>query len=117
VHSGTPIGAGAVDKYSDPKSKIKHGVEVAVADCLSSFINSLTGLFREKVKMDTDIAELKKEVSLLRKEVSRVSDEAEVRKVHFKYGYYLDKCLYNEVRSHPFALISSHGELSLVNNH
>ena len=24
-------------------------------------------------------------------------DEAEVRKTHFKYGYYLDKCLYNEV--------------------
>lgn len=48
--------------------------------------------------MDADIAELKKEVSLLRKELSRVSDEAEVRKVHFKYGYYLDKCLYNEVR-------------------
>jgi hypothetical protein len=25
-------------------------------------------------------------------------DEAEVRKTHHKYGYYLDKCLYNEVR-------------------
>lgn len=25
------------------------------------------------------------------------ADEAEIRKVHFKYGYYLDKCLYNEV--------------------
>ena len=48
--------------------------------------------------MEADISELKKEVSLLRKELSRVSDEAEVRKVHFKYGYYLDKCLYNEVR-------------------
>jgi len=47
--------------------------------------------------MDAEIADLKKEVALLRKEVSRVSDEAEVRKVHFKYGYYLDKCLYNEV--------------------
>lgn len=59
--------------------------------------------------MDADIAELKKEVSLLRKELSRVSDEAEVRKVHFKYGYYLDKCLYNEVwlflMSSPFLLI------------
>ncbi len=49
--------------------------------------------------MESDIAELKQEVSSLRKELSRVSDEAEVRKVHFKYGYYLDKCLYNEVRS------------------
>ncbi|KAJ2976757.1 hypothetical protein NUW58_g8006 [Xylaria curta] len=59
--------------------------------------------------MDADIAELKKEVSLLRKELSRVSDEAEVRKVHFKYGYYLDKCLYNEVvdmyADHPDAYV------------
>ena len=27
------------------------------------------------------------------------ADEAEIRKIHFKYGYYLDKCLYNEVKS------------------
>lgn len=27
-------------------------------------------------------------------------DEAEVRKTHFKYGYYLDKCLYDEVSRH-----------------
>ena len=27
-------------------------------------------------------------------------DEAEIRKLHFKYGYYLDKCLYKEVMSH-----------------
>ncbi|KAI1492477.1 SnoaL-like domain-containing protein [Biscogniauxia mediterranea] len=47
--------------------------------------------------MEAELADLKNEVSLLRKELSRVSDEAEVRKVHFKYGYYLDKCLYNEV--------------------
>ncbi|OTA59955.1 hypothetical protein K449DRAFT_372227 [Hypoxylon sp. EC38] len=47
--------------------------------------------------MGSELEELKEQVSLLRKELSRVSDEAEVRKVHFKYGYYLDKCLYNEV--------------------
>ncbi|KAI1450913.1 SnoaL-like domain-containing protein [Annulohypoxylon stygium] len=47
--------------------------------------------------MGSELDELKEQVSLLRKEVSRISDEAEVRKVHFKYGYYLDKCLYNEV--------------------
>ena len=38
-----------------------------------------------------------------------MSDEAEVRKVHFKYGYYLDKCLYNEVvdmfANHPDAYV------------
>lgn len=36
-------------------------------------------------------------------------DEAEVRKTHFKYGYYLDKCLYNEVvdmfADHPDAYV------------
>jgi hypothetical protein len=26
------------------------------------------------------------------------SDEAEIKKLHFKYGYYLDKCLYQEVK-------------------
>lgn len=46
--------------------------------------------------MEDELKELKEQVSQLRKEVSRVSDEAEVRKVHFKYGYYLDKCMYNE---------------------
>ncbi len=46
--------------------------------------------------MEAELTDLKEQVSLLRKEISRVSDEAEVRKVHFKYGYYLDKCLYNE---------------------
>ncbi|KAI1502667.1 SnoaL-like domain-containing protein [Biscogniauxia marginata] len=59
--------------------------------------------------MEAELADLKKEVSLLRKELSRVSDEAEVRKVHFKYGYYLDKCLYNEVvdmySDHPDAYV------------
>lgn len=79
-------------------------------------------------KMEAEVAELKKQVSALTKELARVSgtyihnpenpklpiytresvhrrhdaefcsDESEVRKTHFKYGYYLDKCLYNEVR-------------------
>lgn len=47
--------------------------------------------------MEQEFAELKKQVQTLQKELSRVSDEAEIRKIHFKYGYYLDKCLYNEV--------------------
>ncbi|KAI0602987.1 SnoaL-like domain-containing protein [Biscogniauxia sp. FL1348] len=59
--------------------------------------------------MEAELADLKNEVSLLRKELSRVSDEAEVRKVHFKYGYYLDKCLYNEAMDmfsdHPDAYV------------
>ena len=66
--------------------------------------------------MEQEFAELKKQVQVLQKELARVSgqstrltsrflsntpyaDEAEVRKTHHKYGYYLDKCLYNEVSS------------------
>lgn len=59
--------------------------------------------------MEQEFAELKKQVETLQKELSRVSDEAEVRKTHFKYGYYLDKCLYNEVvdmfSDHPDAYV------------
>ncbi|KAK4182246.1 putative carotenoid oxygenase protein [Podospora australis] len=59
--------------------------------------------------MEQEFAELKKQVQTLQKELSRVSDEAEVRKIHFKYGYYLDKCLYNEVvdmfSDHPDAYV------------
>ncbi|KAK4113190.1 hypothetical protein N656DRAFT_778723 [Canariomyces notabilis] len=59
--------------------------------------------------MEQELADLKKQVQALQKEVSRVSDEAEVRKTHFKYGYYLDKCLYNEVvdmfADHPDAYV------------
>ncbi|KAK4235019.1 putative carotenoid oxygenase protein [Achaetomium macrosporum] len=59
--------------------------------------------------MEQEFAELKRQVQALQKEVSRVADEAEVRKTHFKYGYYLDKCLYNEVvdmfSDHPDAYV------------
>ncbi|KAK4141521.1 SnoaL-like domain-containing protein [Dichotomopilus funicola] len=59
--------------------------------------------------MEKEFAELREEVRALRKELSRVSDEAEVRKSHHKYGYYLDKCLYNEVvdmfSDHPDAYV------------
>jgi len=64
--------------------------------------------------MGSEVAELKKIVESLSKEVTRLvscsslqlklsnadvsSDEAEIKKLHFKYGYYLDKCLYQEVK-------------------
>ncbi|KAG4443635.1 hypothetical protein IFR05_000912 [Cadophora sp. M221] len=47
--------------------------------------------------MSSEIEELKQLVQKLSKEVTRLSDEAEIKKLHFKYGYYLDKCLYEEV--------------------
>ncbi|KAL1839254.1 hypothetical protein VTJ49DRAFT_1691 [Mycothermus thermophilus] len=59
--------------------------------------------------IEQEVAELKKQVQVLQKELSRVSDEAEIRKIHHKYGYYLDKCLYNEVvdmfADHPDAYV------------
>jgi hypothetical protein len=69
--------------------------------------------------MEDQLSELKKVVEELRNEVSRlrgtllldhhvmtavhrlkltVSDQEEIRKLQYKYGYYLDKCLYKEVR-------------------
>ncbi|KAG9235929.1 SnoaL-like domain-containing protein [Amylocarpus encephaloides] len=44
-----------------------------------------------------EVAELKAIVESLKKQVEKVNDEAEIKKLHFKYGYYLDKCLYQEV--------------------
>lgn len=87
---------GAVDIDLKPESDIERACEDEAIITNHSHFNPICN--PKRTRMDADIAELKKEVSLLRKELSRVADEAEVRKVHFKYGYYLDKCLYNEVR-------------------
>jgi len=40
---------------------------------------------------------LLEKVEKLQRAVDKVSDEAEIKKLHHKYGYYLDKCLYKEV--------------------
>ncbi|KAL1963720.1 hypothetical protein VTN77DRAFT_7924 [Rasamsonia byssochlamydoides] len=42
-------------------------------------------------------ADLKATVEALQKQVQILTAESEVRKLHHKYGYYLDKCLYEEV--------------------
>ncbi|KAL2682357.1 hypothetical protein Neosp_006807 [[Neocosmospora] mangrovei] len=47
--------------------------------------------------MADEISELKRTVEVLRNEVTRLSDQEEIRKLQYKYGYYLDKCLYEEV--------------------
>ncbi|KAK7419280.1 hypothetical protein QQX98_003432 [Neonectria punicea] len=47
--------------------------------------------------MEDTIAVLRQTVDALRGEVVRLSDQEEIRKLQYKYGYYLDKCLYNEV--------------------
>jgi len=50
-----------------------------------------------EIKMADDLSSLKAEVQRLHDKLQKVEDEAEIRKIHFKYGYYIDKCLYNEV--------------------
>jgi len=47
--------------------------------------------------MEDRIARLETELSTLRGEVGVLQDREEIRSLQFKYGYYLDKCLYDEV--------------------
>ncbi|KAF4469115.1 hypothetical protein FALBO_3986 [Fusarium albosuccineum] len=47
--------------------------------------------------MASEIDQLRRTVELLSREVTRLSDQEEIRKLQYKYGYYLDKCLYEEV--------------------
>lgn len=45
---------------------------------------------------DVVIGELKAEIDELRRAVTRLNDIQSVRTLHFKYGYYIDMCLYDE---------------------
>jgi len=45
---------------------------------------------------DAKIAELEKKIETLTRHVTRLEDVQEIRKVQHKYGYYIDKCLYNQ---------------------
>ncbi|OGE48340.1 hypothetical protein PENARI_c029G01926 [Penicillium arizonense] len=53
-----------------------------------------------------DIAQLLRTVEGLRSSVDKLTHESEIKKLHHKYGYYLDKCLYQEVAE----LFSNHPE-------
>ncbi|KAF2455732.1 SnoaL-like domain-containing protein [Lineolata rhizophorae] len=59
--------------------------------------------------MEAQVAQLQDEVKSLRAALTRVQDEQEIMKVHYKYGYYLDKCLYQQVydmwSEHPDAFV------------
>src|ERR1700753_31233 len=45
----------------------------------------------------TDLSDLTRQVEMLANEVGRLNDAQAVRKLQHAYGYYLDKCLYDEV--------------------
>ncbi|KAB5513408.1 SnoaL-like domain-containing protein [Coniochaeta sp. 2T2.1] len=47
--------------------------------------------------MSDAVTKLENRVETLRKEITRLSDQEEIRKLQYKYGYYIDKCLYEEV--------------------
>jgi hypothetical protein len=44
-----------------------------------------------------DCTELKAELQLLRNRVARLEDQQAVRALQFKYGYYMDKCLFGDI--------------------
>ena len=46
---------------------------------------------------ENDVAILREELTALRREVGMLQDEKAIRELQYKYGYYLDKCLYDEV--------------------
>jgi hypothetical protein len=49
------------------------------------------------MSVNDEVRELKKLVTQLSSQVGILQDEQEIRKLHHCYGYYLDKCLYDEV--------------------
>ena len=55
--------------------------------------------------------QLQRELAELRHEVGVQKDREEIRSLQFKYGYYLDKCLYNEVVD----LFATDGQATFLN--
>lgn len=44
-----------------------------------------------------EVAALRREVEQLRQQVGVLEDIQAIRTLHFKYGYYMDKCLFGEI--------------------
>jgi len=55
------------------------------------------GIGDKKMSNDDQIQTLQKQLEELSRQVGILQDEQAVRKLQHSYGYYLDKCLYNEV--------------------
>jgi SnoaL-like domain len=63
--------------------------------------------------MDTaeELAELRKQVEQLTRQVGILEDTHAIRTLHFKYGYYMDKCLFDEI----VELFSDDAEIRFMN--
>ncbi len=46
------------------------------------------------MSLETDVAELRRELDAARHEIGLLQDQQAVRALQFKYGYYMDKCLF-----------------------
>ena len=45
----------------------------------------------------SELTELKQELQQLRARVGQLEDQQAVRALQFKYGYYMDKCLFGDI--------------------
>lgn len=60
---------------------------------------------------DTTLETLRAEVAALRNSVTRLDDIHAVRTLHFKYGYYIDMCLYEQAAD----LFAEDGTMTILN--
>jgi hypothetical protein len=49
------------------------------------------------ISPNDEVAALRREVEQLRQQVGVLEDIQAIRTLHFKYGYYMDKCLFGEI--------------------
>lgn len=65
---------------------------------LGSVLVPLKAAFGARTNDDRDrVSVLEQEIASLKQQVGRIEDLNDVRKLQHSYGYYLDKCLYEEV--------------------
>ena len=48
------------------------------------------------MSLEQTIAQMQQQMSDMQREITRLNDAAEVRKLHHKYGYFIDHCRYDE---------------------
>ena len=62
------------------------------------------------MSLEDQVNELQQQVQALGDQVGRLEDANAIRHLQYKYGYYLDKCLYEEV----VALFADDGEVRFM---